>query len=288
MTTPILVIGQSGQLARALADGSDPVHCVGRAEFDLATDDPKPLLDRIKPCAVINAAAYTDVNGAETDPAGASALNHKGPARLAEACSEAGLQLLHVSTDYVFDGADGAATYTETAATAPLNVYGRTKLAGEQAIARIAPDSLILRAAWIYDSRGGSFLNAILKRLDAGAPIKVVDDQISTPTWAPDLAKALLALAQRETPISGLYHFRGGDDASWYDFAQAAIDAARDYLPEPVQIDRVDSNAFPQAAERPKDTRMNADALHKSAGIGAGNWRKGLPEVMARRDARSD
>lgn len=280
---PILVIGRSGQLARALAAQNDAVTTCGRDQFDLAQHDPAPLLEHHRPRIVINAAAYTDVNGAENDELAAHALNCTGPARLAAACKARDVGFLHVSTDYVFDGTPGQAPYAETAATNPLNVYARTKHQGEKAILDACPEALILRAAWIFDARGGSFLNAILNRLDQGQPLKVVDDQISTPSWAPDLAQALLTLAARTERPSGVFHYKGGDYASWYDFARAAAELARPHLNcEPV-IEAVDSSAFPQAAERPKDTRLDAQALLDAAGIDAGDWRAGLPEVIAQR-----
>mgnify|MGYP001195330505 FL=1 len=279
----ILVIGRSGQLAQALLELDSGLVACGRDQFDLSRDDAGSLLDTHAPCAVINAAAYTDVNGAESDPEGAQALNCTGPARLAAACKARGVRFLHVSTDYVFDGAAGGAPYKETARTRPLNVYARTKRNGEDAVITANEDALILRAAWIFDGRGGSFLNAILNRLDNGLPLKVVQDQISTPTWAPDLANALLRLARSETMPAGVFHFSGGPAASWFDFARAAIRLAQPQLPVEPVIDPVDSSAFPQPAQRPLDTRMDAQALLTATGIGPGDWRAGLPEVISRR-----
>ena len=282
-SAPILVIGRSGQLAQALLDLDPGLVACGRDQFDMAQDDPAALLDTHQPRVVINAAAYTDVNGAEADPEGAQALNCTGPARLAAACKARDVRFLHVSTDYVFDGAPGGAPYKETARTHPLNVYARTKRNGEDAVITANEDALILRAAWIFDARGGSFLNAILNRLDNGLPLKVVNDQISTPTWAPDLAKALLALVHHEVMPGGVFHFSGGPAASWYDFGKAAIALAQDRLPVEPVIEPVQSSAFPQPAPRPLDTRLDAQALLTATGIGPGDWRAGLPEVIARR-----
>lgn len=279
-----LVIGRSGQLARALQAAAPDAALVGRAQFDLSAGDPAALLDRFEPDVVVNAAAYTDVNGAETDSDAARALNCDGPARLAAACAAAGTRLLHVSTDYVFDGAGGA-PYAEDAPTRPLNVYGRTKRDGETAVLDAAPQALVLRAAWIFDAHGGSFLQAILNRMDAGRPLKIVDDQISTPTWAPDLAAALLAL--RDRPLGGVFHYCGGEYASWHAFGLAAAAEAAPFLDRPADIEPVGSDAFPQPAERPKDTRLDAAALQQAAGIRAGDWRRGLRTVIARRYQRA-
>lgn len=277
----VLVIGRSGQLARALAQaGGEAVRCAGRDAFDLSSGDPAALLDAHRPEAVINAAAFTDVNGAQEAREAAHALNAQGPARLAAACAARGVKFLHVSTDYVFNGTDGGAPYREDAATDPLNVYAASKLAGEHAVLEADPDALILRVSWLFDAGGGTFLNAILKRAEAGGSLRIVDDQISAPTYAPDAARALLALSR--TPLSGVFHYQGGDHASWRDFALAALSQAGllERIGEP---EAIPSSAWPQPAERPLDTRLDAARLADEAGIGPGDWRQGVADVIARR-----
>jgi dTDP-4-dehydrorhamnose reductase len=279
----LLVIGRSGQLARALyRAGPEDLACAGRGAFDLAGGDAGALLDAHAPRAVINAAAFTDVDGAEDAREPAYELNAQGPARLAAACAQRGVRFLHVSTDYVFSGQDGGAPYAEDAPTHPLNVYGASKRAGEAAVMEANPQALILRVSWLFDEAGGTFLNAILKRAEAGGALKIVDDQVSAPTYAEDAAKALLALA--DTPLSGLFHFQGGEHASWRDFAIAALEEAGllSSLGEPAAIP---SSEWPRPAARPLDTRLDAAKLAREAGIGAGDWRRGVKAVIAARRA---
>jgi len=275
----LLVIGRSGQLAKALQRlGPEDLVCVGRGAFDLASGDADALLAAHEPRAVINAAAFTDVNGAEEAREAAYALNADGPARLASACAARGVRLVHVSTDYVFDG-HGGAPYAEDAEPNPLNVYAASKRAGEVAVLEAHPGALVLRVSWLFDADGGTFLNAILKRAEAGGALKIVDDQISAPTYADDVAQALLSLADQS--LAGLFHYAGGDHASWRDFAIVALKEAgllTGELPEAVP-----STAWPQPAERPLDTRLDASRLQREAGIGPGDWRRGVNAVIARR-----
>lgn len=176
---------------------------------------------------------------------------------------------------------------TESAATRPLNVYGESKLAGEQALAEVNHDAVILRVAWLFDREGGSFLKAILGRLEAGQTVRVVADQQSAPTWAGDLARDLLRLADRrpsaQEGTSGVFHYCGGRHASWADFARAAAALAGDRLPHPVGITEIASSDWPQPAERPLDTRLDASRLQRVWGIGPGDWHAGLRQVIAAR-----
>jgi dTDP-4-dehydrorhamnose reductase len=284
---PVLVIGESGQLARALAAlGGADVVTAGRARFDALTGDAGALFDEIAPRAVINASAFTDVNGAETQRDAALALNRDAVARLGEAAAAQDLPLIHISTDYVFDG-KAPGPLDETATTRPLNVYGESKLAGERALAEVHPDAVTLRVAWLFDDAGGSFLNAILGRLEQGQPVKIVADQLSAPTWTGDLARTLLRLAD-ERPVAsegtaGIFHYCGGRHASWADFARAAAALAGDHLPAPADITEIASADWPQPAERPLDTRLDASRLQRVWHIGPGDWQAGLRAVIAAR-----
>lgn len=287
MPRPVLVIGESGQLAQALKRaGGDRVASAGRGQFNLATQDPSCLIREIAPSAIVNAAAYTDVNGAEDDREAAWALNCHGPARLAECAAEANLPFVHISTDYVFNGRDGA-PHTEDSQTAPINAYGESKRDGENAVLAANPASVIIRTSWLFDQAGGSFLNAILARMESGQPLKIVDDQISAPTFADDLAHAILTILTSDRDITperaGIFHYAGGPHASWLDFARRAAELAKPRLPEPASISAVDSSAFPQIAERPLDTRLDATRLQSIWNIGSGDWDAGLQRVIASR-----
>ena len=281
----LLIIGRSGQLAGALQREAPGATALGRERFDLASGDPGALITRHKPEAVINAAAFTDVNGAEDQAEAARALNRDGPARLAKACADAGAAFVHVSTDYVFDGAGGA-PYAEDAPVNPLNVYGLTKLEGERAVLEAHPGAVVVRASWVFDAAGGTFLNAILPRLETGQPLKLVDDQISAPTFADDLADALLTIAQARIEArgaGGTVHYLGGEHASWHDFGRAAAEAARPHLGHEPEITAVGSDAFPQKAPRPRDTRLQGNLIAQRFGVELGDWRSGLHAVLRRR-----
>ncbi|MEP3071957.1 MAG: dTDP-4-dehydrorhamnose reductase [Maricaulis sp.] len=285
---PVLVIGASGQLARAPAGtgGGDDVVTAGRDRFDALTGDAGALFDAVGPRAVINASAWTDVNGAETARDGAMALNCEAVARLGAAAAERELPFFHISTDYVFDG-KAPAPLDETATTRPLNVYGESKLAGEQALAEAHPDAVTLRVAWLFDAEGGSFLKAILGRLEQGQPVKVVADQYSAPTWAGDLARDLLKMSHEHPSAhegtAGVFHYCGGRHVNWADFARAAASLAGDRLPATADITEIASSDWPQPAERPLDTRLDASRLQRVWHIGPGDWQAGLRAVIETR-----
>jgi dTDP-4-dehydrorhamnose reductase len=228
----ILVIGRSGQLATALAAaGGASVIAAGRPEFDLAEPDaPRWLLDQIRPAAVINAAAYTAVDRAESEQEAAFALNRDGPARLATACARHAIPLIHVSTDSVFDGRKAGA-YEETDTPRPLNVYGLSKLAGEQAVLEALPSALVVRTSWVFGPAGSSFVSKLLSWAAAQPALTIVGDQRGRPTYAPALAEALLRLARRmatreDGAPQGLMHLGGGSAMSRAEQAQAILAAS--------------------------------------------------------------
>lgn len=281
----LLIIGRSGQLAGALQRAAPDAPALGREAFDLASGDAAALIAARQPKAVINAAAFTDVNGAEDRIEAARALNRDGPSRLATACAHAGAALVHVSTDYVFDGAGGA-PYAEDAPVNPINAYGLTKLEGERAVLAADQGAVVVRASWVFDERGGTFLNAILPRLEAGQPLTLVDDQVSAPTFADDLAAALIRIAEARVEgqgEGGLVHYLGGVHASWHDFGRAAADAAEPHLQAKPDITPVGSDAFPQKAPRPLDTRLQGGLIAERFGVSPGDWRAGLHAVLRRR-----
>ena len=290
MTAPILITGGSGQLAQALTAGAAArglaARTLGRPEFDF--DRPETIdaaFATIRPRLVINAAAYTAVDAAEDDEAAALRANRDGPARLATLADAADVPLIHVSTDYVFDGAKGA-PYVETDATAPTGVYGASKRAGEEAVLASAARALILRTSWVYAARGRNFVRAMLAAAAAGRDLRVVADQRGTPTSAEDLASAILDLVTRvDTGAAeghwGIYHAAGSGEASWYGFATAIFaEAARFGAPIP-PIAAITTAEWPTRARRPADSRLDCSRLATVFGLALPPWRDSLARVVA-------
>ena len=279
--TRVLVTGGNGQVGRSIAElASDArfaaldIAVTNRSTVDI-TDRAglNAAFDRLQPDVVINAAAYTSVDAAESDEAAATAVNTDGVASLADLCAAHGARLLHLSTDYVFDGTkDG--WYVESDPIAPLGVYGRTKAAGEAA-ARACPAHLILRTSWVYATHGNNFVKTML-RIGAELPeLGVVDDQVGCPTSAHDIAEALLHLSSLD--VNGTYHLAGADSASWHEFA-VAIFAAADLTTTTNPISTAD---FPTPAPRPTNSRLDSSALADGAGVRLPGWRDSLPGVVS-------
>ena len=241
-----------------------------------AVDAVAAVIDEFAPEVILNAAAWTDVDGAESDPAGAYAANAELPAALARVAARHDALLVHYSTDYVFDGSAGQ-SYTETDEPAPDSVYGASKLEGEARIRAAGCRALILRTSWVYSSRRRNFLRTIARRALAGGDLAVVDDQRGCATWARDLAQCTLAAVgavQRDEAPTGLYHVAGRDAGSWWDFA-ARITAALHRLGaldiEPA-IRRVATGAFPTVAPRPANSVLSSDRFRAAFGVEPGGW----------------
>lgn len=219
----ILLTGADGQLGTelvpALAAHGEVIGTTIR-DLDVTHPDCAHRIAALGPDWVVHTAAVTDVDGCEREPGTALAVNAEGTRRVAEGCRRAGAGLVYLSTDYVFDGSKGA-PYTEWDPPAPLNAYGRSKLEGERAARALAPRWLIVRTAWLYGTRGRNFVKAILGKVQAGEPLRVVDDQVGSPTYAADLARAIgLLLSQRRT---GLYHLTNSGSCSWCAFAREIL-----------------------------------------------------------------
>jgi dTDP-4-dehydrorhamnose reductase len=282
----ILITGGSGQLGDALqkiaaARGVD-FTAVSRPAFDFA--NPASIdacFAAAAPALVINAAAYTAVDAAESHVAEAQAGNHTGPLRLAELCAGAGIPFIHVSTDYVFDGAKGA-PYTEDDATAPTGVYGLTKRDGERAIMATGAKAVILRTAWVYAAHGKNFARTMLNAARKTSTLRVVADQRGTPTAAPDLAAAILDIAAIlltdgwDENYRGIYHATGAGETTWHGFA-TAIFAAAAMQPEVIAITTAD---WPTPARRPADSRLDCSKLARVFGASLPDWRVSLPGVV--------
>lgn len=283
----ILVIGRDGQLARALAaQGNEllTIICVERPEFDLAKCTPlDPLLALHKPHAVINAAAHTAVDRAESEPDLAFALNRDGPSQLAGDCAAADIPMVHVSTDYVFDGAK-TAPYLETDPTCPQSVYGQSKAEGEQAILNSRARATILRTSWVYDAGGANFVKTMLRLAGERDDIRVVADQIGRPTWAADLAHACLiaadALIAGRGEAAGVFHYAGEGDASWADLAAAAMQESAARGGASARITPITTADYPTPARRPANSRLDCTKFTQTFRVAPRPWREALSLCM--------
>jgi len=284
MTHRVLVFGQSGQVATALrrrCGTSLTIRAVGRGEADLrAPRQAARLIARWAPDAVINAAAYTAVDRAEAEERLAHRINAEAPGVLAAAAAASGIPFVHVSTDYVFDGT-GSRPWTEADAPAPLNAYGRSKLAGERAVLAAHGGAAVLRTSWVFSATGGNFVRTMLRAGATRPVLQVVDDQWGGPTPAEDIADALVIIARaliegRGAP--GLYHFQGAPATTWAGFARAIFDAAGwRTAPRVAPIATAD---WPAAAARPLNGRLDCTKIRQSFGIGQPDWRLALPPVL--------
>lgn len=283
----ILVTGVRGQLASALADaGGGRVRLVGRPEFDFDKPDSiMRVLDARRPALVVNAAAYTAVDAAETDAEAAYRANRDGPGLLAELCRGADSPLIHISTDYVFDGQKGA-PYVETDPVSPQGVYGASKLAGEQAVLQSGARAILLRTSWVYAKSGKNFVRTMLNAARKTKTLRVVADQKGCPTTAADLADAILAIAARleqhgwETGFGGVFHAAGTGWTTWYGLALAAFEEAARHgqaTPDVVPITTAD---WPTPARRPADSRLDCHKLGEVFDVRLPAWRPSLARTI--------
>ncbi|HUB14655.1 MAG TPA: dTDP-4-dehydrorhamnose reductase [Acetobacteraceae bacterium] len=284
---PILVTGGSGQVASALgAAATVPLRVVGRPAFDF--DRPESIATvfaMVAPSLVVNAAAYTAVDAAERDEAAAYRANRDGPAELARQCAAAGVPLIHISTDYVFDGAKGV-PYVETDVVAPQCVYGASKLAGEQAVLAACPRALLLRTSWVYAPTGKNFVRTMLNLGRTRDRLTVVADQKGCPTTAADLAAAILAIAARieaggwRDAYAGVFHAAGTGWTTWHGLATAVFqEAARHGGPVP-RVDPITTADWPTPAKRPADSRLDCGKLAAVWGLRLPEWRASLGRTV--------
>lgn len=277
----LLVFGKTGQVARELARrmpaGVESTF-LGRDRADLADPAACAAVVAGHPAdAVINAAAWTAVDRAETEEAAATVVNGESPGAMARACAAAGIPFLHVSTDYVFDGSGETAWQTDDP-TAPQNAYGRSKLAGEQAVRASGARHLVLRTSWVVSAHGQNFVKTML-RLGAERPaLNVVADQIGGPTPAAAIADSLVVAARAlcDGAPGGTHHFAGTPDTSWADFARAIMDAAGLCC----DINDIPTSAYPTPARRPLNSRLDCTAFTRDFGIPRPDWRAGLADIL--------
>jgi dTDP-4-dehydrorhamnose reductase len=284
----VLIFGCNGQLGRCLIDqlhGTNyEVIAYGRDLVDIgdlvATKD---LVTITKPYAVINASAYTAVDTAENDAEMANHINHIAVKNLAEICAKQGTILVHISTDYVFDGY-AASPYMEDAQTHPLGVYGSTKLLGEQTITQVDCQHLIIRTAWLFSEYGNNFLKTMLRLGNERDELSIVGDQTGCPTYAQDLAKAIicaLPVLKNDSSLSGLYHYCGNESCTWFDFATVIFGEAKCLgLKVPHALHSIASSDFTTLAHRPKYSVLDNCKIKGTFGIDSSDWRASIPRVL--------
>jgi len=284
----LLVTGASGQLGRALVEAAEGVALVAldRAALDVTDAGAvRRAVEAHAPDVVVNAAAYTAVDRAEAEPERAFAVNRDGAANLASACAAAGVPLLHVSTDYVFDGAKGT-PYVEDDAPNPLGVYGRSKWEGEEAVRARLERHVIVRTAWVFGAHGHNFVRTILRLAAERETLRVVADQRGCPTAADDLARALLGVARAVIEVPGrwgTYHYAGQPPTSWYGFAEAVVEEARMWRSLAVRdVVPIRTDEYPTAARRPAEVALDCARIEAAFGIAAAPWRPALARVVAR------
>ena len=284
----LLVLGRSGQVARELGRLSGEGHeirLMGREEADLsrpeaAADMVRRALEAFRPDAIVNAAAWTAVDAAETQEPQARALNAAAPAMLARIAAEAGLPFVHISTDYVFDGA-GETPFAPDAPTGPLGAYGRTKREGEIGVAQVASPAgwAVLRTSWVFSAHGANFVKTMLRLGAEREALRVVADQIGGPTPAEAIARACLTIAETlaaDPSRSGIHHFSGAPDASWAGFAREIM-AQADL---PCRIEEIPSADYPTPAPRPLNSRLDCQSATEAFGLARPDWRAGLARVL--------
>jgi dTDP-4-dehydrorhamnose reductase len=297
----IVIVGRNGQLAweaNQRFQGLGQIICVGRPGFDLTDiEGVRAEIRRIKPSVLVNTAAYTAVDQAESEPEAAMKINSEAPAVMAEEAKRLGVLFVTYSTDYVFDG-KSASPYSESDSPAPLNVYGSSKLSGERAVEAVGGNHLIFRTSWVYGARGKNFLKTILRLAAERPELKIVDDQIGAPTWSRDLADATMKIIEQLVTKSalekispgealgdrrGIYHMTAAGSVSWCGFAAAIVEEmgkrglSKGSLAKVVPIP---SSQYPTPAARPPNSRLCNDKLENTFGVTLPPWRESLTAVM--------
>ncbi|MDD2878379.1 MAG: dTDP-4-dehydrorhamnose reductase [Acidiphilium sp.] len=284
---PILITGATGQLGMALvAQAKVPYCAVGRPAFDF--DKPETIaacFADANPWLVVNAAAWTAVDAAEQNQDAAFRANRDGPEILAGLCREAGIPLIHVSTDYVFDG-DKGSPYVETDPVAPLGVYGASKEAGERVVLQSGAQAMVLRTAWVFSARGKNFARTMINASRKTNALRVVGDQRGTPTAAEDLAAAILAIATRidgqgwQPEFQGIFHATNAGDTTWHGFAETIFDIAAAQGETHPTVTAITTADWPTPVKRPADSRLDGGKLARRFGIRLPDWREATQRVI--------
>lgn len=297
----IVIVGRNGQLAweaNQQFQGLGQIVCAGRPELDLLDlNGVREELRRIKPTVIVNAAAYTAVDQAESEPEAAMKINSEAPAVMAEEAKRLDALFITYSTDYVFDG-KSASAYRESDSPSPLNVYGTSKLSGERAVEAVGGSHLIFRTSWVYGARGKNFLKTILRLAAERPELKIVDDQVGAPTWSRDLADATRKIIEQLVAQSssagssidealgdrrGIYHMTSAGSVSWFGFATAILEemSKRGLSKGNVaKVVPIPSSEYPTPAARPQNSRLCNDKLNNAFGVTLPPWRESLAAVM--------
>jgi len=284
----ILISGQHGQVSRELQrrlSATCELVVLGRDQLDLAHPHQiRQQVQRVRPDLIINAAAHTAVDQAESEPEAAFAINATAPGILAEEALALDIPLIHYSTDYVFDGTKSE-PYNEADAPNPLGVYGKSKLAGEQAITAVQGKHLILRTSWVYSSHGHNFLLTMQRLLQEKPELRIVADQIGAPTWAGTIANSTLALIERwqagQIGAWGTYHLTAQGETSWFGFAQAIGEALRQQGKPCATLVPIPSSDYPTPAARPLNSRLDCTRLKREWAVSQPDWQTALRECLA-------
>ena len=282
----ILVTGRNGQVGSALQEalvGLGEIIAVDRTQLDLSSlDTIRDVVRSIRPSIIVNAAAYTAVDQAESDEATAYRINADAPGVLAEEAQHLGAALIHYSTDYVYDGSKSGA-WMETDATDPLSVYGRSKLAGEEAIMSTGVPHLILRTSWVYGLHGKNFLLTMLRLAQSRTELSIVNDQIGAPTWSRTIAQATASIIKKfpdlaaANHLSGIYHLCSGGQTSWYGFAEKIF--AHPLIQQKPQLHPITTADYPTPAVRPKNSVLNTDKF-ETVFTQLPSWEEALTECL--------
>lgn len=274
----ILIFGKTGQVATELQRKRRNVIALGRDQANLQNPDAcAAAIRQHRPSAVINAAAYTNVDAAETDEANATVINAASPAAIANACAEAGIPVVQISTDYVFDGGSTEAFRTDSTPS-PCNAYGRSKLSGEIAVRENASTHAVLRTSWVFSPHGKNFLKTMLQLGTSHSNLRIVCDQIGGPTPASAIASACIGIVDRliEDPfLSGTYHLSGAPNVSWADFAREILKQAR----IDCSVTGIPTADYPTPAQRPMNSRLDCSSLSQ-LGLKQPDWQAGIHDAL--------
>ncbi len=289
----LLIAGWQGQIARGLVEAApacpDVKACaVGRAALDICeARSIERALAQIEPTLVINSAAYTAVDKAETDQERAFALNRDGARMLAEAAARRSIPIIHISTDYVYDGRKSGA-YVEDDPPHPTTVFGRSKLEGEAAVAAANPRHVILRTSWVFSATGRNFVKTMLAQAALHSQVRVVDDQHGSPTYAPHLVAAILELARQLSATNdasgpwGVYHAAGTGTTSWRGFAEEVFRRSAELAGPTAEVEPIRSADYPTPAQRPANSQLDCAKLERTFGVRLPAWQEGVAECVKR------